>query len=455
VNENEILIGVKSKVNDTMIHNYKSALDYLYSFVDYSLTRNLRYSAEKFNLDRMNLLMGLLKNPQNKYPTIHVTGTKGKGSICAMLSSVLIAAGYQTGLYTSPHLHEYTERIQVNGMKIKKIELVNLINEIERHVSSINGLTTFEITTAVAFLYFVKKKVDIAIIEVGLGGRLDATNIVRPLISIISTISKDHEKILGNTLKKIAEEKAGIIKENIPVIIAPQKPRIYTVLENRAKQKNAPIFRTDKLLKIKYITHDLDHQTFSIVDKKTNQSADIATSLLGKHQAINSLSAFTALKYLNKCGFIIPYEKIVEGIKNAKWPGRFEIISKKPVIVLDSAHNIDSISKLSQTTKEYFPRKKIILLFGASEDKNIRGMLSVLLPMSEKIIFSKSTHPRAMDPEKISALCNAYQNKISVIMPAERALEKAISLWNDHSIIVVTGSIFMVAAIRSILHSKK
>ena len=210
---------------------YHSTLDYLYSFVDYSLTRNLRYSPEKFNLERMRSFMNSLGNPHLDYPVVHVAGTKGKGSICALIANVLKSAKYKVGLYTSPHLHEFIERIKVDNINIGKDIFINLVEEIKPIISDCHGVTTFEITTALAFLFFSRIKVDIAVIEVGLGGRLDATNVVQPMVSIISTISKDHVKILGNTMIKIAKEKAGIIKKNVPLVISFQKPRILSIYQ--------------------------------------------------------------------------------------------------------------------------------------------------------------------------------------------------------------------------------
>lgn len=436
------------------IDDYNSALDYIYSFVDFSLTRNLRYSSEKFNLDRMKSLMKLLGNPQNNYPIVHVAGTKGKGSICAMLSSVLGAAGYRTGLYTSPHMQNYSERIRIGNKEIEKRQFVSLINVIKPNVAKITGLTTFEITTAIAFLYFSKMKVDIAIIEVGLGGRLDATNIIQPKVCILSTISKDHEKILGNTLEKIAKEKAGIIKEKVPVIVSPQKPRVYVVFENVAKQKNAPIIKIKDKFNLVYQSHGINGQYFSIIEKKWGKQINIFTKLLGSHQAINSLSAYAALQILNENGFNISNEAIQLGFKIVKWPGRFEILSKKPLIIIDSAHNTDSIQKLVNTIMDYFQNKKIILIFGASEDKNIRGMLKILLPYCQKIIISQSDHPRALDPDKIKVIGMSFAHNIEVISSMEKALEKAIALYEKDSIIIATGSIFIAAALRSIWERK-
>ncbi|MCI0495114.1 bifunctional folylpolyglutamate synthase/dihydrofolate synthase, partial [candidate division KSB1 bacterium] len=220
--------------------NYQEALDYIYSFVDYSLTRNLRYSSEKFDLSRMNQLLELIGNPQKDFKIIHVAGTKGKGSICAMIASILSQGGYKTGFYSSPHMVEFTERIRIGDEFIEKNVLADYINELKPYVNQVNAITTFEITTVLALKFFSDQKVDFAVIEVGLGGRFDATNVVSPIISVISTISFDHIMILGNTLSKIAFEKAGIIKNNIPVVVSRQKRTALQTIKKIAVERNAP-----------------------------------------------------------------------------------------------------------------------------------------------------------------------------------------------------------------------
>lgn len=439
-----------------MVNNeekYQSTLNYLYSFVDYSLTRNLRYSPEIFNMERMKSFMNLLGDPHLDYPVVHVAGTKGKGSTCALIANVLKTAKYKVGLYTSPHLQEFTERIKVDNIDIEKDILTSLVEEIKPVINNLEGLTTFEITTALAFLFFSRIKVDIAVIEVGLGGRLDATNVVQPMVSIITTISKDHVKILGNTLEKIAKEKAGIIKNNIPVIISFQKPRITQLFKTIAQDNNSPFLEVQREYRYKSITQSIKGQEFSLfgVDGET---IILHLPLLGVHQIQNAITAYSAIQVIKKNGFIITNQNIYEGFAKVNWPGRFEILSKKPFLIIDSAHNTDSIRKLVNTIKLLFPFKEIILIFGASEDKDIAGMLHILIPKVHSLITTHSIHPRALDAEMVLAIAQK-QGENGVSIPSiEDALKHALENWTEKSVIIATGSIFVAAAIRELWMSK-
>lgn len=428
---------------------YHSTLDYLYSFVDYSLTRNLRYSPEKFNLERMRSFMNSLGNPHLDYPVVHVAGTKGKGSICALTANVLISAKYKVGLYTSPHLHEFIERIKVDNINIGKGIFINLVEEIKPIISDCHGVTTFEITTALAFLFFSRIKVDIAVIEVGLGGRLDATNVVQPMVSIISTISKDHVKILGNTMIKIAKEKAGIIKKNVPLVISFQKPRILRLLKTTAQENNSPFLEVQKEYQYKLMTYNLNGQDFSLFRDDSKKSI-FHLPLLGVHQIQNAMAAYAAIQILKNNGFIIKDQDIYEGFANVNWPGRFEILSKKPFLIIDSAHNPDSIRKLINTVKLIIPEKEIILIFGASEDKDINEMLHILIPHIHTLITTQSNHPRAIEAKMLMKSAHKL-GKDGILVPSvEEAFKRALENWTEKSVIIATGSIFIAAAIREL-----
>lgn len=431
------------------MNSYQTSLDFLYSFVDYSLTRHLRYSPEKFNLDRMHNFMRMLGNPHLKYPTIHVAGTKGKGSICAMISSIMVASGLKVGLYTSPHLQEYTERIKINGKDISKRNFISLVESLKPHIIRIKNLSTFEITTAMAFQYFLDESVDLAVIEVGLGGRLDATNVVNPILAVISSISKDHIKILGNSLSKIAFEKAGIIKENVAVVVSKQKPHVKTFLGKVAIQRNSPFIYCNDLISSNLIKQNARGQDF-LIQEKNGHSLKIHLPLIGDHQIQNAMTAFSAIRRISRQGFQITDQDIQKGFSNVKWPGRCEILATKPLLMVDCAHNTDSMQKLIHTIKTTFPGKKIIALFGASEDKDIIGMLRSLLPAVNVVIAAQSIHPRAMDAEKIKNLIEKLGYKGFCYHSLNESLAKAVQMWDDSSIIIVTGSIFIAAAVRDI-----
>ncbi len=346
--------------------SYNQALDYLYSFVDYSLKHSSEMAKADFNLDRMFALMDLLGNPQNDYPIIHVAGTKGKGSTSALCAAALQAAGYTAGLYTSPHLEDYVERIQINGEPISHQQMVDLVEEIKPAVARIPFLTTFEITTALAFLAFAKHGVTAAVFEVGLGGRLDATNIVTPKVSIITSLSYDHMAVLGDTLTLIAGEKAGIIKQGVPVISSPQKDEALVVLERVARLNNADSPQKDEALvvlervarlnnadltlvgrdvKVELVEASLDGQKFALSEVEAHsvkssfdfaQDVGFTIPLLGAYQLENASAAYAALK---ASGIPITDEQIQKGFSQVQWRARFEVVRRDPPLIFDSKHS--------------------------------------------------------------------------------------------------------------------
>ena len=418
---------------------YNHALDYLYSFVDYSLKHSSELAKADFNLDRMFALMELLGNPQKQYPIIHVAGTKGKGSTSALCAAALQAAGYKVGLYTSPHLEDYVERIQVDGRPISHEQLAELVEEIKPAVAQIPYLTTFEITTALAFMAFGKYGVTAAVFEVGLGGRLDATNIVTPKVSVITSLSYDHTAVLGNTLTMIAGEKAGIIKEGVPVVSSPQKDESLEVLERVAKNKNAELTLVSRDVNFALIESSLEGQKLRI------QNSEFRIPLLGNHQVENAATAYTALKV---SGIPITDDQIQKGFSQVQWRARFEVARREPPVIFDSAHNQDSFAKLSETLEIYFPGKKVYLIFGASEDKNIPGMFAELKSKIEKIIVTRADHPRALEVEKIQGLAEQAGVKSEAVTPVKSALERALELSSkDGSIVLSAGSMFVTAEV--------
>ncbi len=429
---------------------YKDALEYLYSFVDFSMQKSDTYSPERFKLERMQALVASMGDPQTAYPSIHVAGTKGKGSVCILCASALHEAGYKVGLYTSPHLDDYAERIQVDGQFIPHASLVEMVEAIKPFVAAIPELTTFEITTALALMYFKQQKVDTAVIEVGLGGRLDATNVVIPVVSVITSISYDHTQLLGNTLTQIAGEKAGIIKPGVPVVAAPQYEEARQVIERVAHDRGCNFIQVGKDIQFEGVSKGLAGQTFRVWSAVAPQNGalDLSIQLLGLHQAANAATAYAALEIFDKLGLKVNHPAIIAGFSKAFWPGRFEIVQQTPPVILDCAHNRDSALKLRLTLDEYYPGKKVVLVFGASEDKDIEGMFTELMPVVKELIAVKSFHPRAIDPDKLVNLAHSFGHPVACIEDVSQAVEKALHLIGDNDLMLVTGSIFVVAEAR-------
>ena len=424
---------------------YNKALDYLYSFVDYSLKHSSELAKAEFNLDRMFALMELLGDPQAKYPIIHVAGTKGKGSVSALCASALQVAGYKVGLYTSPHLLDYCERIQVNGEPISHEFMIELVEEIKPFVAKVPKLTTFEITTALGFLAFAKQGCAAAVIEVGLGGRLDATNVVMPKVSVITSLSYDHMAVLGDTLAKIAGEKAGIIKQGVPVVSSPQKDEALEVLERVAKIKNSSLTLIGKDVKFEGLESSLDGQSLRLTDNLGPSTFDVRLPLLGSHQLENAATAYAALR---ASGIPISDEAIQKGFSQVQWRARFEVARREPPVIFDSAHNQDSFAKLCETLETYFPGRRVYLIFGASEDKNIPGMFAEMKPKIRKLIVTRADHPRALEPEKIIGLADQAGLESEAVSPVESAFRRALELSaKDGSIVLSAGSMFVTAEV--------
>ncbi len=444
---------------------YEDALDFLYSFIDYSLKRNFRNAAEKFNLDRMRSFMNLLGNPQENYKIIHVAGTKGKGSVSSLCASTLMAEGYHVGLYTSPHMVRFSERIKIDNHEISKEDVIDIVDHLKPITEKIPEITTFELMTAMAFLHFSLQKVDYGVFEVGLGGRLDATNIVMPMVSVITSISYDHVKILGNTLSEIAGEKGGIIKNGVPVIVAPQKEEARLKLEQISQERNAPMIQVGRDYLYAADSHSLESQYFLVwtpddqpmVDKFIESGGRdiwsplrLRIPLLGFHQVENASTAYAALKTAEKLGLKLSQEAIRKGFSNVEWPGRMEVINNHPTILLDSAHNRYSALRLRQAIDDYFPGSTVIMVFGASEDKDIDGMFQELLPRVQRVITTQSIHPRAIDADKLEELAHRFGRSAVAVTPVEDALDIALHEAGQEAMILVTGSIFVVAAVKEI-----
>ena len=423
---------------------YNQSLDYLYSFVDYSLKHASELAKADFNLDRMAALLAELGNPQDAYPVIHVAGTKGKGSTSALCASALKAAGCRTGLYTSPHLQDYTERIQVDGEPISHAELVELVDSVKPAVAKVPYITTFEITTAIGFLAFARRNVGAAVVEVGLGGRLDATNVITPDVAVITSLSYDHMLVLGDTLAKIAGEKAGIIKPGRPVVSSSQKEEALGVIARICEDQSAPLTLVGRDILYAPISHSLEGQVLRI-QGGDRRPIEVSLPLLGAYQLENAATAYAALKASK---FQLSDEDIRKGFASVRWRGRFELARREPPVIFDSAHNQDSFEKLTAALDDYLPGRPVYLIFGASEDKLILDMFNAIKHRIKKVILTKADHPRALEPESIQKLADQVGLKSEIITPVESAFSHALDLSaKDGSIVLSAGSMFVTAEV--------
>jgi dihydrofolate synthase/folylpolyglutamate synthase len=441
---------------------YQDALDYIFSFVNYEKPIRFGYDAVTLNLGRMRELLDRLGRPQDRFRCIHIAGTKGKGSTSAMIESVLRTAGYRTGLYTSPHLHTWRERIRFDGTLMPKAALVEQLSKARPSIEAMPELTAFEIMTALAFTYFAQEGVDWAVLETGLGGRLDATNVVTPAVCAITSLSYDHVELLGHTLPEIAAEKAGIIKTGVPVVSAPQAPEALAVIEQVCSERSARLIRAGVDWTATRQSADLSGQTLTL--RRTADGLtlpDLRIALLGDHQIINTTVAVALLAELCAQGVRSTDDVLRKGLTAAHWPGRFEQLNKRPVIVLDSAHNIDSALRLRATLAEFFPhtpKRRLALVFGASADKDIPGILEVLLSPDAtgsyappaRVIVSRSGHPRQADPTRLAEMARgiAPNAAVEVRDSLDGALADVLAWVKPDDLICVTGSIFVVAQAR-------
>jgi len=431
--------------------DYVEAIAYLHSLTDYEMKRVRRYTPEAFDLSRVERLLEAVGNPHRRFRSVHIAGTKGKGSTAAMVESCLRAAGYRTALYTSPHLHTFRERMSVAGEKISQDEVVALVKELQPLVERMPEVTTFEVITTMGFLYFARSEVDIAVVEVGLGGRLDATNVVRPEVAVITSISLDHTYLLGDTLGEVAREKGGIIKSGIPTVSAPQRAEAIQVLETISEQRGAPLIEVCRDWDYEAGAADREGQSFTVRRVGTARSpleGEYWLPLLGRHQLENAASALVALDVLRERGVEIPVQAVHQGLRGVHWPGRLEILSQDPLVVVDCAHNPYSAKVLREALSEWFPERSWVLIFGASADKDIGGILETLVPISDYTIVTRAAHPRAKAPIELADIVAEVGGGAEVSLDVRKSLERALAVMNPDNGLVATGSIFLVADVR-------
>jgi dihydrofolate synthase/folylpolyglutamate synthase len=429
--------------------NYRQAENYILSFTDYEKIPGIAYTSANYDLRRMEKLLQPLGNPHLRTKTVHIAGTKGKGSTAAMISRVLIASGYKTGLFTSPHLHTLRERIRISDTMISEADFAALVTKLKPIVERVNNeaaygeLTTFEILTAVVFAYFKNSQVDFQVLEVGLGGRLDATNVAKADVCVITSLSLDHTEILGNTVAKIAAEKAGIIKPECIVVSAPQVKEAAEVIEQACRQQRARLIQVGKDVTWRKTDGNLCQQSLKIKGKTGDY--DLTIPLLGDYQLENAATALATLEALVCLGAKISAQNIAQGFSQVNWPGRLQILSHEPMVIVDGAHNAYSMRKLVESIKNCFNCNRCFVIFGTSCDKDIPGMARELRPLTDNIIVTSSSHPRAAS---ISMLVDEFAKqgiKVDVIKNVSTALSKALAVTQKTGPILVTGSLFVVA----------
>lgn len=425
--------------------NYQAALDFILGHTDYERYPGFAYAA-RFDLRRMEELLLRLGNPHLSARSVHIAGSKGKGSTAAMIAAGLGAAGYKTGLYTSPHLHTLRERINVDGKPIPKRDLAAVVARLRPQVEATDHdrtygeLTTFELLTASAFLHFQQKGVDLQVLETGLGGRLDATNVVTAEVCVITSISLDHQEVLGNTIAQIAAEKAGIIKPGNLVVSAPQVEEAAIAIRETCFRKEARLITVGSDVSWQKISSNLSEQSLEVKGKRACYQLTIP--FLGAHQLQNAATAVTTLEALG-----LPKESIEVGLANTYWPGRLQILRRRPMMVVDGAHNDDSARKLKETLEQHFHFDHLILIIGTSADKNISTIVAELVPLADSVIATRSRHPRAAAPNAVAEEFARQGVRAEAAEDVVQAVAEAQGRAGNRDLICATGSLFLVAEV--------
>jgi len=423
----------------------------LFARTDYEKQERLRYNVTTFNLNRMQKLLSLVGNPHKKIHTVHIGGTKGKGSTATMLARMLEANGYNVGLYTSPHVVHLHERIAVNSKMINDSEMCGLLNRIYAPVEKMSKTdppTFFEIMTALAFMYFLDKAVDIAVIETGLGGRLDSTNVIRPKVVGITSLSIDHQNLLGDTIDSIAKEKAGIFKRGVPAITVQQEPSAMRVLQSQATAVKAPLSVTGSDIDFSHrfeTSREHGPHTRICLTTPTSKFEHLRVPLHGKHQAINCGLALAMLDKLKSAGYKIDNNKAAKGLNKVSLPGRMEMIWDDPRIMIDAAHNAASIQALIYAIGQNIPYDSMVVIFGCNNDKDVKGMLQKLQYGADKVIFTRSNSAKAMSPEDLAEMYTEICGKMCQTAPSlGQALQLAKSAVGKEDLICITGSFYLI-----------
>ena len=416
----------------------------------------------KLGLDTMKCMLQELGNPQDSFGSIHIAGSNGKGSTAAFISAICQKAGYRIGLYTSPHLADYSERIRIDGEPIPQeavVRLTKIIRARQRkaareHTSprafpSVMDMTFFEFTTVMAFLYFKENKVDLAVIEVGMGGRLDATNIVQPLIAVITSITREHEQYLGKHLEQIALEKAGIIKSGTPVLTAVRQPALVSLYQEICARLGAPLYRIGKDIRIKKQGAGKFHYYGLFAHYPS-----LVLNMYGDYQFSNAALAVSAVELLRKKGYLADETAVRTGLKDMHWPARLELVNDKPRVFLDGAHNLGAVRRLRKELQLNFTYRRLILVIGIMKDKAIKPMLRLLVSLADTAILTRPRLERSADPATMLGYIPCYQKKVEIIEDVKAAVRTAMSSAQSDDLICVTGSLFTAGEAREVFFKK-
>ncbi|MDE2968978.1 MAG: bifunctional folylpolyglutamate synthase/dihydrofolate synthase [Chloroflexota bacterium] len=433
--------------------DYTSALRHVLGLADLERMVEPPGVRPRYDLGRMHALLDALGRPHLSTPTVHVTGTKGKGSTSAMIASVLRASGYTVGLYTSPHLHTMRERIQVNGEPLSEDEFAATVEAVWPSVEALipDGVTTFETLTAMAFHAFASRKLDWQVLEVGMGGTLDATNTVEtPEVCVITSISLDHTKILGDTVEEIARDKGGIIKPGATVVTAPQTPGVIAELEAACARAGAELVRTGDAYEARVTDFDLRGQSFHA--EGPGGPWDGWLPLLGEHQVENAVCAIAAAEALAARGHAVSRESTLDGLAKVRWPARLEVLAESPLIVADGAHNPYSAEKLVEAVDRYFGGRRRVLLFGASLGHDLRGIVRALAALEpEAVVVTASRHPRAVAMDTLMDEFRGAGMRAQWGGSVAEGFEQAKALAGSEDLVLATGSLFTAVEVRECL----
>jgi len=433
--------------------SYDEALTYLGQFINYEVRPPASYTPGRFDLQAFVDFLESLGAPHRAFPSVHIAGSKGKGSTAAIVAAILSQAGLHTGLFTSPHLVTIRERAQIDREPISREDFAALVSELRTHLDGVmaaqrRARTFFELTTALGFLHFARRQVDIAVVEVGLGGRLDTTNVLTPQVAVLTPIGYEHTRLLGDTLSAIAGEKAGIIKPHIRVVSAPQAPEVVEVFARRCQDQAANLILAERDFQW-HVELASRHGTRLHFDGLGQSWRDLTLPLLGRHQAANAAVALATIAQLQQQGWPITEAHVRQGMAQVHWEGRMEVLGRAPWVLLDGAHTVEAATCLRQALTELFPQQRLAFVLGISTDKKIPEIIATLAPVAHSMTVTRVNSPRACAPEELAALVKAHGVQVHIEPDPVVALAQARSQAQAMDVVCVTGSLLLIGEVKA------